>query len=77
LWESPVPIFDAGIKYDAAFGESAAETEATGKPRLAICDADVKAVFRALAEELEGEIRNASRRAATVPAKPGARARSR
>jgi cellulose biosynthesis protein BcsQ len=76
LWDPPVPILDAGIKQSAAFGEAAAETDAVGRPRLAVTDPDVREAFRALAEELEGEIGRASRRAATVPAKPGARARS-
>ena len=76
LWDGPVPILDAGIKQSAAFGESAAETDATGRPRLAVTDPEVREAFRALAEELEEEIGRASRRAATVPAKPGARARS-
>ena len=76
LWDAPVPILDAGIRQSAAFGEAAAETDAAGRPRLALTDPEVREAFRALAEELEGEIGRASRRAAAVPAKPGARARS-
>ena len=77
LWEVPVPILEAGIKHDAAFGESAAAMDVAGKLKLAVADADIREAFRALAAELEEEVRRASRRAAVVPAKSGARARSR
>lgn len=78
VWDDPVPVFEAGIKHDSAFGKAAAALDADGTVRLAVSDPEIGAAFRALAAELEKEIRrHASRRAATVPAKPGARARSR
>jgi cellulose biosynthesis protein BcsQ len=78
VWPEPVPIFQAGIKHDSAFGVSAAELDTNGKLRLAVSDGTIRESFQALAHELEKEVRrHASRRAATVPAKPGARARSR
>lgn len=78
VWPEPVPIFRSGIKHDTAFGVSAAELDTNGKLRLAVSDSNIQESFRALADELEKEIRrHASRRTATVPAKPGARARSR
>jgi hypothetical protein len=45
---------------------------------LAVADPEIGAAFRSLADEIHKEVRrHASRRAATVPAKPGARAGSR
>lgn len=77
-WDEPFPVFESGIKLDAAFGKSAAALDVNGKVRLAVSDPEIGAAFRALADELHKEIRrHASRRAATVPAKPGARAGSR
>ncbi len=77
-WDEPFPVFESGIKHDAAFGKSAAALDADGKVRLAVADPEIRAAFRSLADELHKEIRrHASRRAATVPAKPGARAGSR
>ena len=78
VWDAPVPIFESTIKHDSAFGKAAAAIDADGTIRLAVSDPEIGAAFRALADELEKEIRqHASRRATTVPAKPGARARSR
>ena len=77
VWDDAIPIMESCIKHDSAFGVSAARIDADGKVRLAISDSVVGDAFQALARELEKEIRrHASRRAATVPAKPGARARS-
>jgi cellulose biosynthesis protein BcsQ len=77
VWDDPVPIFEACIKHDSAFGRSAAHIDADGKVRLAVSDSKIGPAFRALAKEVEKEIRrHASRRPAAVPAKPGARARS-
>lgn len=77
VWDEPFPVFEAYIKHDSAFGKSAAALDADGTVRLAVSDPAIGAAFRALADELEKEIRrHASRRAAAVPAKPGARARS-
>ena len=77
-WDEPVPVFESGIKHDSAFGKSAAALDADGTVRLAVADPEIGAAFRSLADELHKEIRrHASRRAATVPAKPGARAGSR
>lgn len=76
-WDDPVPVFESGIKHDSAFGKSAAALDADGKVRLAVANPEIGAAFRALADELHKEIRrHASRRAATVSAKSGARARS-
>lgn len=78
VWDDPIPLFESVIKHDSAFGKAAAALDADGTVRLAVSDPEIGAAFRALADELEKEIhRHASRRAATVPAKPGARARSR
>src|SRR5262245_5278472 len=78
VWDDPVRIFETCIKQDSAFGKSAAEIDADGKVRLAVADASIGPAFRALAKEVEKEIRrHASRRPAAVPAKPGARAGSR
>ena len=78
VWDEPFPVFEAGIKHDSAFGKSAAALDADGTVRLAVSDPEIGAAFRALGNELEKEIRrHASRRAAAVPAKPGARARGR
>jgi cellulose biosynthesis protein BcsQ len=78
VWDEPVPVFESGIKHDAAFGKSAAALDADGTVRLAVSDPDIGAAFQALGHELEKEVRrHASRRAAAVPAKPGARARGR
>jgi cellulose biosynthesis protein BcsQ len=72
-----VPILDTCIKHDSAFGKSAAAIDADEKVRLAVADPEIGAAFDALARNLEKEIRrHASRRSPTVPAKPGARARS-
>jgi len=77
VWDDPIPILESCIKHDSAFGVSAAHIDADGKVRLAISDSEVKEEFRALAQELEKEIRrHASRRTSAIPAKPGARARS-
>jgi cellulose biosynthesis protein BcsQ len=77
MWSDPIPVFESGIKHDSAFGKSAAAIDANGTVRLAVADPEIGAAFRALADELHKEIRrHASRRAATVPAKPGARAGS-
>lgn len=78
VWDDPIPLFEAYIKYDSSFGKSAAAIDAGDKVRLAVADAEIGAAFAALAKELEKEIRrHASRRTAAVPAKPGAAARSR
>jgi cellulose biosynthesis protein BcsQ len=77
VWDEPFPVFEACIKHDSAFGKSAAAIDADGTVRLAVSDPEIGAAFQALAHELEKEVRrHASRRTATVPAKPGARARS-
>jgi cellulose biosynthesis protein BcsQ len=77
VWSEPVPIFKSAIKYDSAFGISAAEIDAVGKLRLAIADESVRDAFRSLAKEIEKEIQHhASRRSPAVSAKPGVRARS-
>ena len=77
VWDEPFPVFEACIKHDAAFGKSAAALDADGTVRLAVSDPEIGAAFRALADELEKEIRrHESRRTAAVPAKTGARARS-
>lgn len=73
-----VPLFESVIKHDSAFGKSAAAIDADGTVRLAVADPEIGAAFRSLADEIHKEVRrHASRRAATVPAKPGARAGSR
>ena len=78
VWDDPIPLFESYIKHDSAFGKSAAAIDTDERLRLAVSDPEIGAAFRALAHELEKEIRrHASRRAATVPAKPGARAGSR
>ena len=63
---------------DVAFspdGQWLLSSSADGTVRLAVVDAEIGSAFRALANELHKEIRrHASRRTATVPAKPGARA---
>jgi cellulose biosynthesis protein BcsQ len=77
VWDEPIPIFDSCIKHDSAFGKAAAQMDTDGKVRLAVADPKIAPAFRALAKEIEKEIRrHASRRSATVPAKPAARARS-
>lgn len=76
VWRPPPPVFAAGIKQDSGFGVSAAEIDESGTPRLAVADPELRDAFRALADELEEEVRNASRHPATVPAQPAARAGS-
>ncbi len=78
VWDNTAKITKAMIKHDTQFVESAAALDVGGKPKLAISNPDVRAGFEALARELEKEIdRHARDRSATVPAKPGPRARGR
>jgi len=77
VWDEPIPILESCIKHDSAFGRAAAHIDTDGKVRLAVADPKVGPAFRALATELEREIRrHASRRAAAVLAGPRAPARS-
>jgi cellulose biosynthesis protein BcsQ len=73
-WDEPIPITDACVKHDSAFGLAAAELDAGKKLKLAIADDKVAECFTELAKELEREINHhASRRSPTVPGKSKAR----
>lgn len=75
-WDEPIPITDACVKHDSAFGLAASELDAGNKLTLAISNAKVAQCFNALARELEKEIQHhASRRPSAVPAKLAAGAR--
>jgi cellulose biosynthesis protein BcsQ len=78
LWPEPVPVFEAMVPDNTAFVKTAAMLDSSGTLRLAFRDSKVEAAFRALAKELQEEVKHhASRHSSTVPAKPGARVEGR